>query len=118
MHRLLVEVNLGQEVDHINGNGLDNRKENLRVCTKSQNLGNQKKTKLYGGVATSSKYKGVSWDKRVQKWVAKIGINGKRVYLGLFEDEEKAAEAYNKAALEYFGEFALLNATKINIERG
>jgi hypothetical protein len=91
-------------VDHINGNGLDNRKSNLRICTHQQNCENSRKRKK-----SFSKYKGVYWSKNAKKWVAQITIDGKSKHLGYFELEEDAAAAYDKAAVKYFGEFACLN---------
>lgn len=95
-------------VDHINFDRLDNRKENLRVCTKGQNNYNHgPKDRL--GKATS-KYKGVSYKKdTVNKWRARIGINGNEIVLGYFPTEVEAAVAYNEAAVKYFGDFAWLN---------
>lgn len=105
MHRLILNPPDGLHTDHINGNGLDNRRSNLRACTKAQNAQNQRhKT---GG---SSKYKGVCWHKLTKKWHASIGIDGKIKYLGLFIDEKEAAKAYNNAADANFGEFARLNS--------
>jgi HNH endonuclease len=95
-------------VDHINGNGLDNRRENLREATKHQNNRNAKKR----APKTSSKYKGVSYLKaqyHTKRWSAHIRINGKFTHLGVFSLEVEAAKAYNEAALENFGEFSLLN---------
>lgn len=103
MHRFITNAPQGLEVDHINGNGLDNRKENLRICTKSQNLRNQHKT------CGTSKYKGVSWRVRANKWESRIYVNGKKLFLGLHSDEVAAAIAYDKAAMQYFGEFAKTN---------
>ena len=91
------------EIDHINGNGLDYRKCNLRVCTHQQNLQNQR---IQKGV---SKFKGVCWHKASQKWMAKIKHNYKTIYLGVFNNEIDAAKSYNKKAKELFGEFARLN---------
>jgi hypothetical protein len=106
MHRLILELCDPQiQVDHKNRNGLDNRKENLRIATKSQNAAN--KEKYLNGC--SSKYKGVSYYKRYKKWVAYIMVEQKHKHLGYFLFEEDAALAYNKAALEAFGEFACLN---------
>ncbi|MFA5238341.1 MAG: AP2 domain-containing protein [Phycisphaerae bacterium] len=109
MHRAIIERKLGrkleykEEIDHEDHNGLNNQENNLRICTKQENQFNQKSKR---GV---SEYKGVHLDKETGKWVAKITINGKNKHLGLFDDETLAAVAYNKAAVEYFGEFAYLN---------
>lgn len=93
---------LGLEVDHINGDGLDNRRKNLRAATKSQNRANQ--TRKVAG--KTSKYKGVSWSRDRRKWRADIKVDGKRKNLGRFDTQEEARDAYNKAAQEAFGEFA------------
>lgn len=105
MHRVILCCEDGQEVDHINMDGLDNRKENLRICSRSQNLANRAKT---GG---SSVFKGVTRSKRYadRPWLAQIQYEYKHKKLGYFETEEQAAIAYNDAALELFGEFARLN---------
>jgi len=110
MHRLILKrhyPNLPDAfmTDHINGNGLDNRRANLRPCTNRENQRNSFKRK-----GTSSKYKGVSWEVSKQKWRVQIrrGNNGPR-YVGYFKDEKEAARAYNVAARESFGEFARLN---------
>ena len=92
-------------VDHVNGDGLDNRKANLRICNDAQNRANSSRRKG----TFSSKYKGVNWCKKLQKWVAGIGVNHKRVDLGYFVCEEDAARAYNVAAIKYHREFAQLN---------
>ncbi len=111
MHKLILEKKIKrqleswEEVDHVNRNGLDNRRSNLRPCNRSKNRSNSIKQKK----ETTSKYKGVCWDKKSKKWRAQIGIDKKRIYLGFFEIEIDAAKAYNKAAVEYFGEFARLN---------
>lgn len=95
-------------VDHINRNSLDNRRENLREVTSTQNYQNAKKRSK----KSTSKFKGVYWHKIVKKWYAHITINYNQKHLGIFNLELDAAKAYNKAAIEYFGEFAVLNKLK------
>lgn len=105
MHRYILGNNKKFDVDHINHDGLDNRKENLRLCTTSENMGNQRiqiKSKY-------SKYKGVTFDINRKKWQSKIMKNKKTIHLGRFDCEEDAADAYNKKALELFGEYAFIN---------
>lgn len=101
MHRVLLPS--AKVVDHINGDGLDNRRANIRACTQSQNLANQK-IKPH-----SSRFKGVSFDKKLKKWTAYCKVNGKTTYIGGFKVEEDAARAYNAKAKELYGEFARLN---------
>jgi AP2-like factor (euAP2 lineage) len=97
--------------DHKDNNFLNNQKNNLRQCSYQQNAANIPKRKGRDGVTTTSKYKGVCWNKINKKWKVSITFNQKKIHLGMFkyEDEQQAAEAYNKKALELFGEFALLN---------
>lgn len=104
MHRFIMNAQKGQIIDHINGNGLDNRKENLRFCTHRQNAYN-----LITGTNKTSKYKGVHLLKNNGLWCVQIKIPNKRIRLGNFEREDDAALAYNEAAIKYFGEFACLN---------
>jgi hypothetical protein len=92
-------------IDHVNGDGLDNRRVNLRPASVSQNAQNSQKWRK----PTSSKYKGVYFSKANQRWAAMIGLNGRKTFLGYFENEADAASAYNLAAHEMFGQFALLN---------
>lgn len=95
------------QVDHINGDRLDNRKDNLRICTEKQNRQNRKKIS-----GKTSKYKGVHWNKLNKNWRARIIINDKSIDLGSFKKEIQAAKVYNKAALTYFKEYAKLNRIK------
>lgn len=95
------------EVDHINRNTLDNRKSNLRICTKSQNQGNKPIQRN-----NTSGYKGVSSLQYGGKWTARISIKGKNTHIGQFETKEEAAIAYNKKAVEVFGEYAYQNVIK------
>ena len=94
----------GSVIDHIDRNGLNNQRNNLRDSTRSQNNANRGLNKN-----NTSGYKGVCWNKQKQKWHARIRVNYKYVQLGLFDNIKDAARAYNKAALKYFGEFAWLN---------
>ena len=93
----------GQELDHINGDPLDNRIENLRVVTHQQNSCNRKSQ------CGSSRYKGACWHKAKGKWHASIMHNGKRIHLGYFANEIEAAKAYDTAARRLFGEYARCN---------
>ena len=92
------------KIDHINQIRDDNSLINLRDCTQSENLGNQKKQ-----TNNISGYKGVYWEKNNNKWKAQIGHNRKRIHLGRYDRKEDAAAAYDKKALELFGKFAALN---------
>lgn len=102
MARLIMNTPKGMFTDHINGNTLDNRRCNLRVCTRTENGRNRKKHKN-----SKSKYKGVYLEGR--KWRVQIRVNKKLVNVGTFDSEIEAAKAYNEAALKYFGEFAKCN---------
>lgn len=102
-HRLVMSAQKGQIVDHRNRNGLDNRRENLRLCTSSQNHANTPKQKN-----NTSGYKGV-FRARSGRWIARVTVNRAMRHLGTFDDAWDAAQAYNAAALEAWGEFAYLN---------
>lgn len=104
MHRLIVGAVKGEIVDHVNGNTLDNRRENLRKCSKSQNAQNSKRHR--DGV---SGFKGVSFHRRSKTWRARIRNDGREVCLGYFHSPVDAARAYDRAAFEMFGEFAKVN---------
>lgn len=104
MHNVLMPPPEGYEVDHINGNGLDNRKENLRIVRHQQNMWNRKAV-----TGSKSKYKGVDWYAASGSWRAYIKIDGKQKHLGCYKQEDDAARAYNKAALALHGQYARLN---------
>lgn len=104
MHRQITKAATGTEVDHWDGNGLNNCRYNLRVCTTSQNQCNRKKS-----ANKTSQFKGVSWHKRAGKYRAYIKLHGKTISLGYYEDESQAARAYNIKAHELFGQYARLN---------
>lgn len=103
MHRYIMDAPEGMDVDHINGNGLDNRKSNLRIVTHQNNQFNMRSNR------GSSKYKGVSFDKQTGLWRAYICISGKLKALGRFSCERQAGETYNKSTKELHGEFCRLN---------
>ena len=103
MHRLLSGVD-GMLVDHINGDSLDNRRSNLRPCTNSQNNMNKGPT-----TTTTSKYRGVNFDKCRNKWKSRIKVGSRQIFIGRFQLEVEAALAYDKYAKQYFREFAKLN---------
>jgi len=105
MHREVLNVPEGMVADHINHNGLDNRKANLRICTPADNARNAR----YPKINTSSRYRGVWYNKHNKKWRATIVVNRKRKQIGYFKDEIAAAKAYDKAARKFYGEFAVLN---------
>jgi AP2 domain/HNH endonuclease len=105
MHRVILGASEGQWVDHKNGNGLDNQRGNLRIATPSQNSQNSRKR-----LVATSRFKGVCFDNRSRKWRAVIQHSGKERFLGNFDREEDAAKAYDKAASDLFGEFALVNS--------
>jgi len=105
LHRYIMEVPKGMSVDHINGNTLDNRKSNLRICKHSENCKNQKKR--VNGI--SSLYKGVNFRKDIGKYQARISVDFKRLNIGAYAKEDTAARAYNVAAVKYHKEFARLN---------
>lgn len=105
MHRQILGITSNRKVDHENGDGLDNRRENLRMCSDQQNCMNRRKQRT----KTSSAFKGVSWHRRQCKWVAYISINSRREQIGSFTSEKAAARAYDRLALQYFGDFARTN---------
>lgn len=113
MHREITGAPDHLVVDHIDHNGLNNRKSNLRVCTFAENCRNLRNVRR-----KTSKYKGVCWKKRLKKWAAAISCNNKTYHLGYFKHEMDAALAYDEAARKYHGQFAALNfpQTRINAD--
>lgn len=101
MHRLLTGAKNGTDVDHINGDGLDNRRCNLRVCSRAENLRNARV-----GQRNTSGYKGVSWQKDKRRWRAEITVNYKRIRLGEFKHLQDAVAARKEAERKHFGMFA------------
>lgn len=103
LHCLLKNAPKGMVVDHKDGDPLNDRQSNLRICTQRQNTYNSPPR---GG---TSQFKGVAWNRRARKWQARIQCDGRKFYLGLFRDEAEAARAYDRKAHELFGEYAYLN---------
>jgi hypothetical protein len=103
LHRLITQAPAGMIVDHINGDPLDNRRANLRVCTHAENLRNS-----HSRWGKTSRWKGVCWRKRSKKWVAQMSAGPAKgmLHLGYFDCELCAARAYRDAALSRYGEFA------------
>jgi hypothetical protein len=103
LHRFIMETPNNMECDHINRNTLDNRKSNLRNCTRSENQRNTLYKKNKCG------FRGVSFKNKINKWQAEIQLDNKQIYLGVFESPELAAKAYNIAANKYHANFKTLN---------
>lgn len=104
LHRLIMDPADDLEVDHRDGDKLNNCRANLRISTRNQNARNLRRHKQF-----SSRFKGVSWNARQSMWYARIQVNRKTIHLGQFSSEIQAALAYNEAALQHFGEYASLN---------
>jgi hypothetical protein len=100
LHHFIVDCPPGMCVDHINGNTLDNRRSNLRICAQEENNRNRCKNSN-----STSGYKGVFWDNHYKKWASYIQVNNKRIYLGRFNDPKKAYVAYVAASKKHHGEF-------------
>lgn len=109
MHQVVAGTPAGFYTDHIDGDGLNNQRSNLRIVTRGQNIQNSMKKSV-----SSSKYKGVHFSRCSSPWMARIQKDGHPVYLGMYKTEVLAAEAYNKAALSMFGEYASLNQIEGN----
>lgn len=110
MHRHILGLNdsgFSTKVDHIDGDGLNNQRSNLRVCTHAQNVRNRRRHMDDGSY--SSRYMGVTYHRETRKWHPRVRYQGRYMSLGLFADEREAAEMYDVAARLYYGEFARLN---------
>lgn len=105
MHRVIINAKTGEQVDHKDMDGLNCQGENLRICTHSQNMMNR-------GSLGRSKYKGVDWYGKYQKWRARVSFNGASKHIGFFKSEENAATAYNIIAERVHGEFSRLNLSE------
>jgi len=103
MHRVIMNTPKGMDTDHIDGDGLNNQKRNLRICTHSQNICNRGIQKN-----STSEKKGVTWNRLSKKWQAQIKSGGKYFYLGVFKDKEKAYKTYCDACIKYHGNFSNL----------
>jgi hypothetical protein len=113
MHRAVLKVPDGMFVDHINHNGLDNRRANLRPATQAQNARNRRK--VHGG-NYHSKYRGLTWYKHQKQWAVRIMVNRQAKFIGYFDDERDAAKAYDTAAKKYHGRFAALDFSDVTAD--
>lgn len=109
MHRFILDAPEGTRVDHVDGNGLNNVRSNLRLASHADNMRNRRKA-----VNNTSGYIGVYWDKHKSKWRARVRVNNKNNHIGYFDDLVLAAKARDTAALDLHGEFAVLNFPRVN----
>jgi hypothetical protein len=110
LHRFILGLQPGDpDVDHVDHDGLNNQKSNLRLATPSQNGANRRAHRTYAGKPKTSSYRGVSWNARDRKWQGIICVRGKQKALGQFDDPADAARAYDDAAVAAWGEFARRN---------
>lgn len=110
MHRLILGFPMGAVSDHINGNSLDNRRSNLRVCSYAENSRAFRQPKAH----KTSAFRGVSWEEKRQRWYVQIKVNYQKIHVGRFDDEREAALAYDAAARKHFKIFAQPNFTNEN----
>jgi hypothetical protein len=108
LHRFILDTPADIDIDHADCNGLNNRRSNLRLATRTQNNQNARIS-----LKNTSGFKGVSWDKRNHKWKAYIGFNGCLKHLGNFQTKEEAAVAYDQTAIKLFGKFARPNGVQL-----
>jgi hypothetical protein len=108
MHREILHPPREMSVDHIDGDGLNNQKSNIRVCTKSENMHNRAKNRN-----NKSGYKGVCFSKSMKRWITRIVVNGKKIQIGYYDDVLDAARAYDDAAVKYFGKFSRINFPRL-----
>lgn len=101
MHTMIMGIPKGMSTDHIDGNGLNNQRDNLRVCTSGENQRNRGKT-----IRNTSGFKGVHWSKRDRRWQARIGVDGTRIYLGNFKNKIDAYDAYCRGCERFHGNFS------------
>lgn len=104
LHRFLCGFPTGKVIDHVDGDGLNNQRENLRVCVQHENISNQRKKKN-----NTSGFKGVSFHRRTGKWAAQITFQRVKRHIGLFPDAQSASDAYDQASKKTHGEFGLPN---------
>jgi hypothetical protein len=108
MHRFILNPPKYMEIDHVNGNGLDNRKCNIRICTHAENMRNRKNQSN-----NTSGHKGVHWDKQKNKWLVYAGKNNKRYYGGTYENIVDACSAQDKLSIKLYGEFARILGSEV-----
>lgn len=107
MHRFIMGNPYAKVIDHIDGNGLNNQRNNLRICSHKENFRNQKISKH-----NTSGAKGVVWNNKNENWNARITVDRKRIHLGCFLNKKDAIAAYNRSAKKYYGEYAKKNKEK------
>lgn len=105
MHRELVGAGLGEQVDHVDGDSLNNQRANLRLCDHRGNHRNARKQ----AKPSASRFKGVAWMKSLRRWQVRITVDGKKLFLGYTDSDEKGARMYDEAARLHHGEFACVN---------
>ncbi len=108
LHRVLMNPNIDKMVDHVNGNGLDCRRSNMRLCIRQENHRNLRKS-----TNNTSGFKGVCFDITRNKWKASIGHERKKIHIGYFNSKEEAAINYDKKSSEIFGNFACTNKSMV-----